>query len=119
MLKHSGRKKGFTLIELLIVISIIAVLLGTVAFSVTVFVGRGATRACEADASLLQTAVAAYYTKNGDAWPTEDGNTGDIDYDKLIGGYIDQVPGSDAKCQWKIEANGKVVPDDTEHCPCE
>ena len=60
MLKLTAQKDGFTFIELVIVLSILAVLAGIVALSLSVFVGKGHTEACNADKSLIQSAVLSY-----------------------------------------------------------
>src|SRR3954462_6486583 len=52
---------GFTLIELLIVIVILGVLAAIVVFSVRGITDRGATAACKANVSSINTAVEAYY----------------------------------------------------------
>jgi prepilin-type N-terminal cleavage/methylation domain-containing protein len=57
--------KGFTLTELLIVIVILGVLTGIVVFAVGAFSDRGVKAACSADKRQVQTAVEAYYAKNG------------------------------------------------------
>jgi prepilin-type N-terminal cleavage/methylation domain-containing protein len=56
---------GFTLIELLIVIVILGVLAGIVVFSVRGISDRGDAAACKANRSAADTAVEAYYAKNG------------------------------------------------------
>jgi prepilin-type N-terminal cleavage/methylation domain-containing protein len=56
---------GFTLIELLIVIVILGVLAAIVVFSVRGITDRGDTAACRANSSTADTAVEAYYAKNG------------------------------------------------------
>ena len=64
---RTGRRQesGFTLIELLIVIVILGVLAGIVVFSVRGITDRGDESACKANLSTAQTAVEAYYAKNG------------------------------------------------------
>lgn len=57
--------KGFTLTELLIVIVILGVLTGIVVFAVGAFSDRGVKAACSADKRIVQTAVEAFYAKNG------------------------------------------------------
>lgn len=57
--------QGFTLIELLIVIVILGTLAGVVVFSVRGITDRGDESACEANVTTAQTAVEAYYAKNG------------------------------------------------------
>ena len=118
-------KKGFTLVELLIVISIIAILVGTVALALTMFIGRGEETACLEDQRDLQTVVNAYHVDN-DRWPTENGEIeGDLFYGNpvsspLIPDYIFEVPGSDDKCDWQINEQGVVKPgEDVENCPCD
>ena len=116
-------KKGFTLVELLIVISIIAILVGTVALALTVFIGQGEETVCLEDQRDLQTVVNAYHFENG-SWPTDNGEPGDLfdeEFDSpLIPDYIFEVPGSDDKCDWRINGQGLVKPgEDVENCPCD
>lgn len=127
MLKPIGRKKGFTFIELVIVLSILAVLAGIVALSVTMYIGRGQREACNADQRLLQSAVFSYYYDPDKAtdWPTEDGSKpGNLFFGEpvtgpLVGGYINEVPGTDVKCDWQIDAQGEVLPNTPDNCFCE
>ena len=126
MLKPIVRKNGFTFIELVVVLSILAVLAGVVTLSLTLFVGRGHTEACNADQSLIQSAVYSYYHDPDKAsdWPTEDGNApGDLFAEgftsPLVGDYINEEPESDAKCDWRINAQGMVVPNTPDDCPCD
>lgn len=66
-LRKQGRRSdgGFTLIELLIVIVILGVLAGIVVFSVAGIQDKGEQSACKTDVATLETAVEAYYAKNG------------------------------------------------------
>lgn len=123
MFKPIARKKGFTLVELLIVLAILAILLGVAALSMTLYVGKGEREVCEADQSLIQSAVVNYLYENTGSWPTEDGSKpGDLFYEDpitgpLVGGYINKVPKSDANCDWQIDAQGMVVPNNDDcHC---
>ncbi len=56
---------GFTLIELLIVIVILGVLAAIVTFSVRGITDTGDEAACKANLSTAETAVEAFYAKNG------------------------------------------------------
>jgi prepilin-type N-terminal cleavage/methylation domain-containing protein len=125
LLKPIGRKKGFTFIELVIVLSILAVLAGIVTLSVTMYIGRGRTEACNTDQHSLQSAVASYYHANDGTWPTdtEDASKpGDLFADgftsPLVGDYITKVPKSDTNCDWQLNAKGMVIPNSGD-CPCD
>jgi prepilin-type N-terminal cleavage/methylation domain-containing protein len=122
-MKHT---RGFTLIELLITLTIIAILVSIVVISLTTFIGKGEKEACGADQHLLQVAVAAFYSQ-GLEWPTGEDQVlpADIvwddtdDYgDALVPEYLFEVPATDAKCDWQIDAHGRVVANGDE-CPCE
>lgn len=56
---------GFTLIELLIVIVILGVLSAIVVFSVRGITDRGDVAACKSNLAAADTAVEAWYAKNG------------------------------------------------------
>jgi len=123
LFKPIARKKGFTLVELLIVLAILAILLGAVALSMTLYIGKGQTEACKVDQRSLQSAVVDYLYANNGSWPTEDGSKpGDLFYGDpitgpLVGDYINKVPKSDANCDWQIDAQGMVVPNNDDcHC---
>ena len=66
---------GFTLIELLIVIVILGVLAGIVAFSVRGITDRGEVSACKSEVKTVATAEEAHYAKNGDYADLADLNT--------------------------------------------
>ena len=63
--KRRPGQGGFTLIELLIVIVILGVLAGIVAFSVRGITDRGEESACKAEVKTVATAEEAHYAKNG------------------------------------------------------
>ena len=114
--RMGGKKRGFTLIELLIVIAILAVLSAVVALSLTGFIGRGETQACEADESAIQTAVYSFYYESDGDWPTSDTNVpGDIVWTASDGSggtfnvnYLSETPSSDTTCDWQLLAGGQV-----------
>jgi prepilin-type N-terminal cleavage/methylation domain-containing protein len=58
-------ERGFTLIELLVVIAILGILAGVVVFAVGGIVDRGKNSACKTEVSTVQTAIEAFYAKNG------------------------------------------------------
>ena len=124
MFKPTAGNRGYTFIELLVVLAILAVLAGTVVLSLTMFVGRGGSETCEADQSLIQSAVVDYLRENEGSWPTPDGSRpGDLFFGgpvtgPLVGDYIHEVPDSDVNCDWRIDAQGMVVPNNDD-CPCD
>lgn len=63
---RSGR--GFTIVELLVVISIIGILIGLVSIAVGGSLKNGRAKRADAMCSVLQQAVAMYYSKTGQ-WP--------------------------------------------------
>lgn len=69
MAKHRDRmrrgERGFTLIELLIVIVILGILAAVVVFAVAGITDKGNQSACKAEKKTLETAIEAYYAKNG------------------------------------------------------
>src|SRR5439155_12170368 len=68
---HAARKgdKGFTLVEVMIVIVILGVLAGIVAFSVRFITDRGDHAACRTNLKDVQSAVEAYYSRFGEYPP--------------------------------------------------
>jgi prepilin-type N-terminal cleavage/methylation domain-containing protein len=73
---------GFTLIELLIVIVILGVLAGIVAFSVRGITDRGEESACKAEVKTIAVAEEAYY-----ASPVGNGNYGTL-ANLTAGGFL-------------------------------
>ncbi len=69
-MQRAREESGFTLIELMIVIVILGVLAGIVVFAVGGITDRGTSAACKTDVSTIQTAVEAYYAKQG-SYPTD------------------------------------------------
>ena len=58
------RDKGFTLVEMLIVITILGILSGMVAFSVRAITDRGRDSSCRTDSRTLEQAEEAYRARN-------------------------------------------------------
>jgi hypothetical protein len=59
---------------------------------------------CEPDRDAIQAALNAYHTRN-DKWPTADGQTGDIDWDKLVPSFLPYIPHTDSNCDWQVNSN--------------
>lgn len=113
------RKTGFTLVELVAVLGILGILAGVVTLSLTGALTRGEATACEQEHSAIESAVWMYYGEHGQQWPTSDGAMpGDIDFDLLVGGYIERVPSSQAECHWQIDCCGGVISVEAA-CPCD
>ena len=70
--------------------------------------GRTPTQ-CETDRDAVQAALDAYHDDTGE-WPTADGQPGDIDWDELVPGFLDEVPSTNSKCDWQVNSDpeGKV-----------
>jgi prepilin-type N-terminal cleavage/methylation domain-containing protein len=67
--EHTDNKnlveRGFTLIELLVVIAILGILATVVVFAVGGITDRGKNSACKTEVKTVQTAIEAFYAKNG------------------------------------------------------
>ena len=129
MFRRLGGKRGFTLIELLIVLTILAVLAAVVVLALTGFIGRGKSQACEAEQTSLQTSAYTYYYESEGNWPCDTqpvpvtGSPQAIDYDLLVGPYIDKIPqyddGGADDCDWQIDNDPLgVVCTTAADCPC-
>ena len=80
------REHGFTLIELMIVMVVLGILAGIVAFTVGAFRDNATLAACESDIHALATANAGYLSRHGTNAP---------DIDALISdGFLDAAPTS-------------------------
>jgi prepilin-type N-terminal cleavage/methylation domain-containing protein len=64
-----GDEQGFTLVELLIVIVVLGILSGIVAFGVSTFKADATKSACNADVATVSTAADAFEASTG-AYPT-------------------------------------------------
>lgn len=62
--RNGQRDQGFTLVEMLIVITILGILSGMVAFSVRAITDRGRDSSCRTDARTLEQAEEAYRARN-------------------------------------------------------
>ena len=49
-------------------------------------------------------ALFAYHDANG-IWPTANGQPGDINWDKLVSAFLNEVPSTDNKCDWQVDSN--------------
>jgi hypothetical protein len=65
--------------------------------------GRTPTK-CEADRDAIQVVLGAYHDDTGE-WPTADGQPGDIEWDELVPGFLDEVPSTDSKCEWQVNSD--------------
>jgi len=59
---------------------------------------------CVEAKNAVQVAIDAYHAQKG-VWPTSDGQPGDIDWAKLIPGYMAGVPSDDKSCDWRVNSN--------------
>ena len=67
--RHSA-EDGLTLIELMIVILILGILAAIIVLGIGAFQDTGEEQACTTSAKSIESAAAAYYTKNDQDWPT-------------------------------------------------
>ena len=68
--------------------------------------GRTPTK-CEADRDAIQVALDAYHEEEGE-WPTADSGPGDIEWNKLVPVFLDAVPSTDRKCDWRSALWGRT-----------
>ncbi|MDD5095720.1 MAG: hypothetical protein PHV74_15300 [Dehalococcoidia bacterium] len=60
--------------------------------------------ACEIQRDAIQVAISGYHDTNGE-WPTADGVSGDISWDKLIPDFLAEIPSLDSTCEWQVNNN--------------
>ena len=65
--------------------------------------GRTPTK-CEVDRDAIQVALDAYHAEKGE-WPTADGQPGNIEWGKLVPGFLDDIPGTDSRCHWQVNSD--------------
>ena len=58
---------------------------------------------CEIDRDATQAALDAYHTEKGD-WPTADGGPGDIEWNKLVPNFMEEIPPTDGRCDWQVNS---------------
>ena len=126
MFERIRGESGFTPVELLVVLVILAILITVVVPNFTGFLERCKESAFNADRSIIQAAVNAYYTDSvvGNNWPTLGGLIGAIptsttifiEMDDLITySFLRDVPvsagtlnGGTGSYIWYVDANGIV-----------
>jgi len=59
---------------------------------------------CEIDRDAIQAALDAYHAEMGE-WPTADGQPGDIEWDKLVPDFLDEIPATDSTCDWQVNSD--------------
>jgi len=59
---------------------------------------------CEADRSAVQAALYAYHMQN-EEWPTETGEPGDIEWEKLVPSFLPDIPTTDDNCDWSVNSD--------------
>jgi hypothetical protein len=59
---------------------------------------------CEMDRDAIQAALDAYHDETGE-WPTADGQPGDIEWGKLVPGFLDALPPTAETCDWRVNSD--------------
>ncbi len=59
---------------------------------------------CTEARDAIQNALDAYHNEYGE-WPTADGQTGDIEWAKIISDFMTAVPVNDSKCDWQVNSD--------------
>lgn len=59
---------------------------------------------CEADRDAVQAAIYAYNSEKGE-WPTETGGPGDIEWERLVPGFLESIPTTDDNCDWSVNSD--------------
>jgi hypothetical protein len=59
---------------------------------------------CEHDKYEIQAALDAYYNDHT-AWPTANGQSGDIIWAELVPQYMSEMPLIDSSCDWQVSGN--------------
>jgi hypothetical protein len=59
---------------------------------------------CTEARDAIQNALDAYHAEYGE-WPTADGQTGDIEWTKIIPDFMAAVPANDSQCDWQVNSN--------------
>jgi hypothetical protein len=88
-------------------ILLVAFILMTTALVIVIVYGDSFLRSsspCEDDRDATQAALRAYHSEQGE-WPTADGGPGDIEWDKMMPGFIDEIPINDYFCDWQVNSN--------------
>ena len=101
---------GFTLIELLVTISILAVLFGIVALSLTGVASSATTQVNAAELGVVQSAVDIYMAVQNSSTITarttaDEIESGDISGDAPFATYLRQLP---TRCQYTWNTSGTV-----------
>ncbi len=99
---------GFTMFELLIVIVVLGILAAVIIAALGGITGHSATSACQADGSIVSTAIQAFTTQNPSVIPTESGLLYGTPADKNTA-YIQSWPSNDPHYEFALTTDGQLA----------